>query len=326
MENSLNSAFIDNASEIHRNLTSEKLYDLAIENSEGKLSKHGALVVKTGKKTGRSANDKFFVRDKVHGANIHFGKTNVEISNENFNKILDSFIEYSKNKKIYIHDLFGGADRKNSLPVTIMTEFAWHGLFARHLLVRPTESELQNYKSEFTIINFPHLKMNPKIHGTNSETAIVVNLDKKLILICGTEYAGETKKSVFTLLNFFLPEKNIMPMHCSVNTGPDGDSSIFFGLSGTGKTTLSADPNRSLLGDDEHGWSDDGLFNFEGGCYAKLIRLSEEAEPEIYATTQMKQTVIENAILKSDGTLDLNDNSITEQKGIRSKHLSCYES
>ena len=312
MENSLNSAFISNASEIHRNLTSEKLYNIAIENSEGELSKHGALVVKTGNKTGRSANDKFFVRDKVHGANIHFGKTNVEISSENFDKILHSFIEYSKNKKIYIHDLFGGADRKNSLPVTIMTEFAWHGLFARHLLVKPTEAELQNYKSEFTIVNFPHLKMDPKIHGTNSETAIVVNLEKKLILICGTEYAGETKKSVFTLLNFFLPEKNIMPMHCSVNTGPDGDSSIFFGLSGTGKTTLSADPNRSLLGDDEHGWSDDGLFNFEGGCYAKLIRLSEEAEPEIYATTQMKQTVIENAILNSDGTLDLDDNSITE--------------
>jgi len=181
MENSLNSTFITNASEVHRNLTSEKLYNTAIENNEGELSKHGALVVKTGKKTGRSANDKFFVRDKKHGANIHFGETNVEISSKNFDKILDSFIEYSKNKKIYIHDLFGGADRKNSLPVTVITEFAWHGLFARHLLVRPTEIELKHYKSEFTIINFPLLKEEQNPHGTNSDTANVINLEKKII-------------------------------------------------------------------------------------------------------------------------------------------------
>ena len=312
MENNLNSIFINNASEVHRNLTSEELYNISDESNEGTLSKYGALVVKTGKHTGRSANDKFFVKDKTHGSKIHFGKTNVEISEDNFNIILDSFIEYSKEKELYVHDLLGGADRKNSLPVTIITEYAWHGLFARHLLVRPSSEELQNYESEFTIVNFPNLKMSPDIHGTNSETVIAINLEKKFILIGGTKYAGETKKSVFTLLNFFLPEKNIMPMHCSVNTGPNGDSAIFFGLSGTGKTTLSADPKRSLLGDDEHGWSDEGLFNFEGGCYAKLIKLSKEAEPEIYATTKMKLTVIENAVLKSDGDLDLDDNSLTE--------------
>tara|TARA_Y200000002_G_scaffold304653_1_gene260296 strand:+ start:93 stop:1673 length:1581 start_codon:yes stop_codon:yes gene_type:complete len=312
MENSLNSIFINSASEVHRNLTSEELYNISTKNKEGLLSKHGALVVKTGKHTGRSANDKFFVRDSKHGSHIHFGKTNIEISEDYFDKILDSFIDYSKEKKLYIHDLLGGADRNSSLPVTIITEYAWHGLFARHLLVRPKVEELKDYKSEFTIINFPNLKMDPEIHGTNSETVIAINLEKKIILIGGTEYAGETKKAVFTLCNFFLPEKNIMPMHCSVNTGPDGDSAIFFGLSGTGKTTLSADPVRSLLGDDEHGWSDEGLFNFEGGCYAKLIRLSKEAEPEIHATTQMKLTVIENAILKSDGNLDLDDNSLTE--------------
>ena len=312
MENSLNSIFINNASKVHRNLSSDELYKISSEINEGRLSKYGALVVKTGKHTGRSANDKFFVKDKIHGSKIDFGETNVEISEDHFDKILDTFSEYSKDKVIYVHDLLGGADRKNSLPVTIITEYAWHGLFARHLLVRPTSDELQNYSSEFTIINFPNLKMIPKIHGTNSETVIAINLEKKIILIGGTEYAGETKKSVFTLLNFFLPEKNIMPMHCSVNTGPEGDSAIFFGLSGTGKTTLSADPGRSLLGDDEHGWSDEGLFNFEGGCYAKLIRLSQEAEPEIYATTQKKLTVIENAVLKSDGDLDLDDNSLTE--------------
>ena len=312
MENSLNSIFLNNASLVKRNLTSDELYETSSDIGEGIMSKYGALVVKTGKHTGRSANDKFFVNDKINGNNIHWGTTNIEISEENFEKILTSFIEYSKDKELYVHDLMGGADRSHSLPVTIITEYAWHGLFARHLLVRPSETELENYSSEFTIVNFPHLKMNPSVHGTNSDTVIAVNLEKKIILIAGTEYAGETKKSVFTLLNFFLPEKNIMPMHCSVNTGSNGDSAIFFGLSGTVKTTLSADPNRSLLGDDEHGWSDDGLFNFEGGCYAKLIRLSKEAEPEIYATTQMKLTIIENAVLKDDGELDLDDNTLTE--------------
>ena len=207
---------------------------------------------------------------------------------------------------------YGGADRDFALPVTIITEFAWHGLFSRHMLVRPTKNELENFSSEFTIINFPHLKLDPSTYGINSETVIAINLDKKIILIGGTQYAGETKKSVFTLLNYLLPDSNTMPMHCSVNTGKDGDSAVFFGLSGTGKTTLSADPNRSLLGDDEHGWSDEGLFNFEGGCYAKLIRLSKDAEPEIFATTQMKNSVIENVVMTADGELDLDDNSITK--------------
>lgn len=312
MENPLNSTILNNASEVKRNLSSEELYELAHTSNEGVLSKHGALVVKTGEKTGRSANDKFFVKDKTYGKKIDFGRTNVEISEDNFNKILDTFIEYSNNKKLYVHDLMGGSDYNHALPVTIITEYIWHGLFSRHLLVRPSKKELEDYQSEFTIINFPNLKLNPKKYDINSDTVIAINLEKKIILISGTQYAGETKKSVFTLLNFFLPEKNIMPMHCSVNTGHNGDSAVFFGLSGTGKTTLSADPERSLLGDDEHGWSDDGLFNFEGGCYAKLIRLSKESEPEIHATTQMKLTVIENAILKSDGELDLDDNSLTE--------------
>ncbi len=312
MNNHINNQIIENASKVNRNLSSEELYEISHKNGEGRLSKHGALVVETGKHTGRSANDKFFVKEDYNKDKIHWGDTNVPISEENYQKIASSFLEFAKGKSIYAHDLMGGADRNHSLKVTIITEYAWHGLFARHLLVRPTSEEVDSFIADFTIINFPNLKMDPKFHGTNSETAIIVNLKEKVILISGTEYAGETKKSVFTLLNFLLPEKKVMPMHCSVNTGNDGDSAIFFGLSGTGKTTLSADPKRSLLGDDEHGWSDDGLFNFEGGCYAKLICLSEEAEPEIYQTTQMKGTVIENAVMKENGLLDLNDNSLTE--------------
>ena len=312
MENTINLLVLEKANSVRRNLSSDELYEIAHTTNEGKLSKHGALVVNTGKHTGRSANDKFFVKEQNNEKKIHWGDTNVPISEENYEKILKSFIDYAENKDLFVHDLLGGADRENSLSVSIITEYAWHGLFARHLLVRPTEEEIKNFSSEFTIINFPNLKMDPDYHGTRSETVITVNLDKKIILIAGTEYAGETKKSVFTLLNFILPEKNIMPMHCSVNTGNNGDSAIFFGLSGTGKTTLSADPNRSLLGDDEHGWSDQGLFNFEGGCYAKLIRLSKEAEPEIYATTQMKNSVIENVVMNDKGDLDLDDNSLTE--------------
>ena len=276
MENPINSKILA-TSNIRRNLSSDELYAAAISAGEGKASKYEALVVTTGEKTGRSANDKFFVKEKGSQDKIHWGDTNVAISEENFNKILKAFEAYAQEKELYVHDLYGGADRDFALPVTIITEFAWHGLFSRHMLVRPTKNELENFSSEFTIINFPHLKLDPSTYGINSETVIAINLDKKIILIGGTQYAGETKKSVFTLLNYLLPDSNTMPMHCSVNTGKDGDSAVFFGLSGTGKTTLSADPNRSLLGDDEHGWSDDGLFNFEGGCYAKLIRLSKEA-------------------------------------------------
>ena len=312
MNNQLNNQIIENASKVSRNLSSEELYEISHKNGEGKLSRHGALVVETGKHTGRSANDKFFVEENDNKSKINWGDTNVAISEDKFEKIANSFVEFAKDKSIFSNDLMGGADRNHSLNVSIITEYAWHSLFARHLLVRPTADEIKNFVADYTIINFPSLKLDPEFHGTNSETAIIVNLKEKVILIAGTEYAGETKKSVFTLLNFLLPEKKVMPMHCSVNSGEKGDSAIFFGLSGTGKTTLSADPNRSLLGDDEHGWSDEGLFNFEGGCYAKLIRLSKDAEPEIYKTTQMKGTVIENAVMNNDGLLDLDDNSLTE--------------
>ena len=311
MENCINNKILATA-DIHRNLSSDQLYQAALDNGEGKASKYEALVVTTGEKTGRSANDKFFVKEKNSQDKIHWGETNVPMTEESFNKILKAFEAYAQEKKLYVHDLLGGADRDFTLPVTIITEFAWHGLFARHMLVRPSLDELKKFSSQYTIINFPKLKLDPSTYGINSETVIAINLDKKIILICGTQYAGETKKSVFTLLNYLLPDMNTMPMHCSVNTGSDGKAAVFFGLSGTGKTTLSADPNRALLGDDEHGWSEDGLFNFEGGCYAKLIRLSKEAEPEIFATTQMKNTIIENVVMMDDGELDLNNNSITE--------------
>ena len=312
MENPKKIEILNKAVEVNSNLSSSELYEISIDKSEGKTTNDGALVVLTGKHTGRSVNDKFIVKDGENDEKIDWGKINAPISISNFNKIYESFLNYAQNKILYNHDLLGGADRNHSIGVSIITEYAWHGLFARHLLIKPKENELKNFRGDYTIINFPGLKLDPKIHGTRSETVIAVNLKEKIILIAGTEYAGETKKSVFTLLNFLLPEKNIMPMHCSVNVGKNGDSAVFFGLSGTGKTTLSADPNRSLLGDDEHGWSDEGLFNFEGGCYAKLIRLSKTAEPEIYATTKMKTSVIENAILKDNGELDLDDGTITE--------------
>ena len=312
MENPKKIEILNKAVEVNSNLSSNELYEISIDKSEGKTTNDGALVVLTGKHTGRSVNDKFIVKDGENDEKIDWGKINAPISISNFNKIYESFLNYAQNKILYNHDLLGGADRNHSIGVSIITEYAWHGLFARHLLIKPKEDELKNFRGDYTIINFPGLKLDPKIHGTRSETVIAVNLKEKIILIAGTEYAGETKKSVFTLLNFLLPEKNIMPMHCSVNVGKNGDSAVFFGLSGTGKTTLSADPNRSLLGDDEHGWSDEGLFNFEGGCYAKLIRLSKTAEPEIYATTKMKTSVIENAILKDNGELDLDDGTITE--------------
>ena len=312
MENPKKIQILKNAAKVNSNLSSKELYEISIKKLEGKTTNDGALVVLTGKHTGRSVNDKFIVRDGENDDKINWGKINAPISISNFNKIFESFLDYAQNKILYSHDLLGGADRNHSINVSIITEYAWHGLFARHLLIKPKENELKNFKGDYTIINFPGLKLDPEMHGTRSETVIALNLKEKIILIAGTEYAGETKKSVFTLLNFLLPEKNIMPMHCSVNVGKSGDSAVFFGLSGTGKTTLSADPHRSLLGDDEHGWSDDGLFNFEGGCYAKLIRLSKIAEPEIYETTKMKTSVIENAILKDDGKLDLDDGTITE--------------
>ena len=294
------------------NWTEERLYETAVRRGEGEVAKGGALVVKTGQHTGRSARDKFTVRDEATEDSVWWD-FNASMSPEHFDALLADFTTHMGGKELFVQELFGGADKTHRLPVRVVTEYAWHSLFIRHLLRRPKAEDLDGFEARFTIVNLPSFKADPERHGTRSETVIAVNFARRLVLIGGTSYAGETKKSVFTILNYLLPEKRIMPMHCSVNEGEQGDSAIFFGLSGTGKTTLSADPKRKLIGDDEHGWSPDGLFNFEGGCYAKMIRLSEEAEPQIHATTKMWGTVLENVVMDPDTReLDLDDNTLAE--------------
>lgn len=300
------------AAKLHHNLTEEALYQIAVERGEGEIAKYGPLVVKTGKHTGRSAQDKFIVK-RPSSEDTIWWENAAAMSPENFDSLYTDMTAYAKGRELFVNDLYGGADAHYRLSVRVVTELAWHGLFIRHLLRRPTKEELVDFKAGFTIINLPGFKAIPEKHGCRSETIIAVDFDRHIILIAGTSYAGETKKSVFSALNYYLPVASIMPMHCSVNVGKEEDSAIFFGLSGTGKTTLSADPKRELVGDDEHGWSPDGLFNFEGGCYAKMIRLSPSAEPEIFATTQRFGTVLENVVMDPDTrVLDLDDNSLAE--------------
>ncbi|MEM9225682.1 MAG: phosphoenolpyruvate carboxykinase, partial [Pseudomonadota bacterium] len=259
-----------------------------------------------------SAKDKFTVRDEATEDTVWWDN-NASMTPAHFDALWDDFKAHLEDKDLFVQELFGGADLHHRLPVRIINEYAWHSLFIRHLLRIPTAEEYEGFTSEFTIINSPSFRADPAKHGTVSETVIAVNLSKKIVLIGGTSYAGETKKSVFTILNYILPTKGVMPMHCSVNDGGNNDAAIFFGLSGTGKTTLSADASRTLIGDDEHGWSENGLFNFEGGCYAKMINLSQEAEPEIYATTSMWGTVLENVVMDPETReLDFFDNSLAE--------------
>ena len=298
---------------LHANLGTAALVEHALANGEGRLARHGPLVVETGKHTGRSAKDKFIVRDAETEDNVWWDN-NASMSPEHFAALKEDFLAHLGTKDtLYIADLFGGSQPEHRVKVRVVNEFAWHNLFIRTLLVRPTADELVGFDPEYTIIDLPSFAADPARHGTRSETVIAVNLSEKLILIGGTKYAGEMKKSVFGILNYLLPTHGVMPMHCSANIGPDGKSAVFFGLSGTGKTTLSADASRTLIGDDEHGWSDSAVFNFEGGCYAKMIRLSEEAEPEIYATTRMFGTVLENVVMDPDTRdLDFDDNSLAE--------------
>ena len=299
---------------LHWNLGTPALVETAIARHEGRLSKDGALVVETGAHTGRSANDKFIVRDAETEDAIWWGKSNRPMTTAQFDALRADFAAALATKDtLFVQDLFGGSQPEYRAQVRVITEFAWHSLFIRTLLVRPDASLLADFVPEFTIIDLPSFKADPARHGCRGETVIAVNYAAKLILIGGTRYAGEMKKSVFSILNYILPPRGVMPMHCSANIGPGGDTAIFFGLSGTGKTTLSADASRTLIGDDEHGWSDTAVFNFEGGCYAKMIRLSEEAEPEIYATTRRFGTVLENVVM-DDATraLDLDDARLAE--------------
>lgn len=302
--------FRDLASVLY-NLSEAELYEQAIRNGEAVMTAHGALRALTGQHTGRSAKDKFVVSDDNTKGNIWWDN-NRAMSPEHFAVLKADMLAHAAGKSLYVQDLIGGADSSNALPTRVITALAWHSLFIRNLLIRPDRTALVDFLPELTIIDLPEFKADPARHGCRSETVIACDLTNGVVLIAGTSYAGEMKKSVFTVLNYFLPEKGVMPMHCSANMGKEGDTAVFFGLSGTGKTTLSADPHRTLIGDDEHGWGEHGVFNFEGGCYAKTIRLSREAEPEIFATTERFGTVLENVPLDENRLPDFHDGSLTE--------------
>ena len=280
---------------IHWNLLEPALYEHAIRNGEAMVVAGGALCAETGEHTGRSPKDKHTVVDAQTEHTVWWDG-NRKLSQAQFVLLYNDFLTHARGKQLYAQDLYGGADSKYRIKARVYTELAWHSLFIRQLLIRPERSELASYVPDFTIVDLPSFKADPKRHGVRSETIIAIDFTRRIILIGNSSYAGEIKKSVFTTLNFYLPAQGVMPMHCSANVGPNGDSALFFGLSGTGKTTLSADPNRTLIGDDEHGWGPDGIFNFEGGCYAKCIKLSAENEPQIWAATNRFGAVLENVI------------------------------
>ncbi len=305
---------LKNLNNVYWNLTTPILYEQIIRRREGLLSHLGPVVVRTGSFTGRSPNDKFIVKEPTTEKEIWWGEINRPFSEEKFHQIWLRIQAYLQGNDIFVQDGYAGTDPKYQVPIRVITEYAWHSLFARNMFIRILDEEkLRKHVPEYTIIVLPKFHAVPELDGTNSEAFILVNFKEKLILIGGTSYAGEIKKSVFTVMNFILPKQNVLSMHCSANVGKRGDVAIFFGLSGTGKTTLSTDPNRALIGDDEHGWSEEGVFNFEGGCYAKVIRLSKEAEPEIYETTRKFGTILENVAIDSFWRrVDLNDDRFTE--------------
>jgi len=298
---------------VHYNLTEPALVEEAVRRGEGRLIRGGALLATTGAHTGRSPKDKHVVVEPSTESAIWWD-ANRRMAPDAFETLRADMMAHLKGREVFVQDLYAGADPAHRLNVRVVTELAWHSLFIRHLLRRPATEALAAFVAEFTIVNAPSFKADPARHGCRSETVIAMSFERRLILIGGTAYAGENKKSVFTLMNYILPEKGVMPMHCSANhaTGQTGEAAVFFGLSGTGKTTLSADSSRTLVGDDEHGWSDNGIFNFEGGCYAKTINLSPEAEPEIFATTTRFASVVENMVVKGrELTLDYDDDSLT---------------
>jgi len=303
-----------NLGNVYWNLSTPALYEEAVRRREGLIAHLGPLVVRTGHHTGRSPRGRFIVCEPSSQDKIWWGEVNRPFLPEKFEELRNRLLAYLQGKDAFVQDCHAGADPRFRVPVRIISEDAWHSLFARNMFVQIHESqEPESHVPSFTIINAPRFHALPEEDGTGSEAFIIINFGARLIIIGGTSYAGEIKKSVFTVLNYLLPQENVMTMHCSANIGSEDDVALFFGLSGTGKTTLSADPDRKLIGDDEHGWSDEGVFNFEGGCYAKAIRLSEEAEPEIYETTRKFGTILENvAIDAATRRIDLDDNSLTE--------------
>lgn len=305
---------LTNKRKVYWNLPTESLYEESIFRGEAHITKMGALLVKSGKHTARAAQDKFVVREPSSEGNIWWGEYNRPISPEKFDMIYSRLQGFLQGRDLFVQDCYAGADENYQLPVRIITEYAWHSHFARNMFILPqNREEYRQHVPEFTVIAVPSFKAFEPIDGTRSETFIILNFEKRIALIGSSGYGGEIKKSIFTVMNYLLPLEGVMTMHCSANEGKDGDVALFFGLSGTGKTTLSADPNRFLIGDDEHGWSNEGVFNFEGGCYAKVIQLSPSAEPEIYQTTRTFGTILENVIFDPTTRLiDLDDEAITE--------------
>jgi phosphoenolpyruvate carboxykinase (ATP) len=298
--------------EVYWNLAAGDLINLAVSRGEGKLSAHGALVTETGERTGRSPNDKFIVDEATVTEDINWGDVNVSTNLETFERMRAKVVDYlSLQDALFVQDLYCGADFSEALPIRVINHNAWHNTFARNMFIRPDEAQMANHAPEFTVLHAPHFEADAEQDGLNSQCFVIVNYAAKEVIIGGTRYAGEIKKSIFSVMNLILPKKGILPMHCSANTTGE-NTAIFFGLSGTGKTTLSADPKRALIGDDEHGWGSNGVFNFEGGCYAKLIDLSEEDEPAIFGTTRRFGTVLENVVLDGEGVPDFHDTSKTQ--------------
>ncbi|MCY4778245.1 phosphoenolpyruvate carboxykinase (ATP) [Sphingobacterium sp. UT-1RO-CII-1] len=301
------------AKKVYFNLDAKTLVEQTVQLKQGTISDRGALCIETGKFTGRSPKDRFIVKDDSTSKIIDWGEINIPISPNIFDNLYEKMLTFLSGKDVWIRQCFAGADPAYRIGVTAINTTPWANLFCHHLFIRPNQTELRDYKEDWTILQIPEFLANPEVDGTRQENFSIINFTKKIILIGGTAYTGEMKKGIFSVLNFILPyEKNVLPMHCSANEGDEGDVALFFGLSGTGKTTLSADANRKLIGDDEHGWADNTVFNFEGGCYAKCIDLSEEKEPEIYAAIK-SHTLLENTLFHKDSNIvDFNNSSITE--------------
>jgi len=294
---SLESLGIQNAGTVHWNLTTPELYTAALTRNEGTLVHLGPLAVDTGRYTGRSPKDKYVVRDARSEDTVDWGPVNQPMRPDQFANVKRGILAATRERDLFVQDVFVGTHPSFRVPVRVVTEYAWHSLFIRNMFVRPTRRALERHEPAYTIVNVPSFAADPATMGTRGETVVAMNLTERMVLIGATEYAGEMKKSAFSMMNFELPERGVMPMHCSANVGPDDEVAVFFGLSGTGKTTLSATPDRTLIGDDEHGWSEHGVFNFEGGCYAKIEHLSAQAEPEIYRTTRRFGTILENVVV-----------------------------
>ncbi|MBS0981290.1 phosphoenolpyruvate carboxykinase (ATP) [Acetobacter thailandicus] len=297
---------------VYPNLAAPELVTLALRRHEGTLSENGALVVHTGVHTGRSAKDKFVVDEPQVRDQVWWTATNQKMAPENFRRLKDTVTGYLAGQPLFTQDLYAGADAGHRIKIRLVTTNAWHALFARNIFIRPVAEDLESFTPDYVILHAPDLELDPEELSLRSVTAVALSFEQKLIIIAGTQYGGEIKKSIFTVMNWLLPVKGVLPMHCSANIDKDNKSAFFFGLSGTGKTTLSSDRNRPLIGDDEHGWSDEGVFNFEGGCYAKVIRLNKEAEPDIWNASHQFGVVLENVVTRPGGKLDLDDASLTE--------------